>query len=304
MHLNSSFELKLVNDQLNEHLNDQLKDQLEIQFHRASDSILPWSEEVLRSSQIVSTRLPNELWVCSSGGIDSEIVCTALLKNNIKFKVLSLAHTKGTNSRDIAYAKRWCNLNQVEHRIEDFSPDDFFTIYIPQKIQEGLILPCPFRYFQIHLMERVEALGGSAILGGGEQLYQLNPLSQKVELEFDVGHLRVLSFAGQRHLPFFFFSTPELFLAYMKWPVVQFALHSQNFFNHKQNSYLLKRLVYQQNFPDLESREKLDGWEAVAIAFAISRSRLQKLNTCKVLYVETTEIFNQLTSQSPSKTGR
>ena len=215
-----------------------------------------------------ASRLNKPIWVCFSGGIDSEVVCESLYRQGIHFRALTLQHTAGTNAYDIAYAKRWCKAHQVEQKIVPIDMEKFIRSDIDTYVKEGYVANYPFRYLQVYLLETVENMGGLAILGGGEQMYETVMVSgtPTAVLHFQAGYAAPLEWCRRTkvlHEPYFFFRTPELIDAYMKHPIVSRALEYPETFQHKANSYLLKRLVYQSSWPTMETRHKYDGFEKV-----------------------------------------
>jgi len=239
-------------------------------FPCARESI-SWKKEL----ELVAVSIANEagsrpITVCSSGGIDSELVCRILYDLGIHFSVLTLEHLAGTNARDISYAKAWCKAHGVEQRIVHLDMPDFFNNGIERYIREGYLAGNVFRYFQLFLLETVESMGGYAVLGGGEQQYHI-PDSESSEekdtyIEFESGFTAPLQWMQKNessHCPYFFYGTPEATLAYLRIPIVNFAVRNPEMFRHKLNRHIFKRLVCHSVWPDLVSREKLNGYEEI-----------------------------------------
>lgn len=268
---------------------------LQLTFGSVTRSPMDWNLEVERSVLEVANRATKPIWICSSGGIDSELICDLMLRAKVPFKVLTVQHKSGSNSGDVKWAFDWCKVNGVEQRIVSFDPVSFFSNYIPEKLKAGYYSPCPFRFFQLFLLEQIERLDGFGIIGVGEQRYFYNQSADEAYLDLDSGLYWVQEFAGDRHVPFFFYGTPEMMAAYMESPFVKAALEFPKSLAHKENIFLLKRIVYQAYYPHLKSREKLDGWENVALAFAVARSRLQAQANGRTQYFEV--LASELTKQ-------
>lgn len=273
---------------------------LALRFRPASRPTESFKKEIELAASRIAKIAQKPIWVCLSGGIDSELICEAFHNLKVPFKVLTVAHQSGTNENDIVWAKKWCEAHAVEQKILTFDADAFFADYVPRKLAEGFYSPCPFRFFQLYLMEHIDSLGGFGVLGVGEQRYFLNETSKEAFLDLDSGLHWVQKYAGDRHVPFFFYSTPEIMLAYMETPQVDTTLRHPEILAHKENVFLLKRMVYQTYFPHLKTRDKLDGWEGVALEFAIARSRLQKQANGRPQYFQITarELENQLRGRS------
>ncbi|MDR3570916.1 MAG: hypothetical protein P4L81_01815 [Candidatus Pacebacteria bacterium] len=231
-----------------------------------------WKKEL----QTIATSIVNEagsrpIIVCSSGGIDSEVICRILFDLGIHFSVLTVAHAAGTNERDIWYAKNWCQAHAVTQKIVTVDMEDFFQHRIETYVQEGYVAGNVFRYFQLFLLETVENMGGYAVLGGGEQLYHLAD-SEPAEaadtyIKFDSGFTAPLHWMQRHkttHRPYFYYSMSEAVLAYLQIPIIDFAVRHPELFRHHSNKHLLKQLVINYHWPDILSRIKLNGYELIA----------------------------------------
>jgi hypothetical protein len=262
---------------------------LALSFASTTRPLQSWDKEVeLTAKQIQSSAGAKPIWVCLSGGIDSELICHIFFELKIPFQVLTIQHANGSNEDDINWAKEWCRAKKVRQEIVSFDTDKFFSDYIPEKLKTDFYSPCPFRFFQLFLMETVEKLGGFAVLGVGEQRFFFDEKNSEAYLDLDSGLYSVQKYAGDRHAPFFFYSNPEIMLSYVDTPLVRATLENPEILIHKENIFLLKRMVYQTFFPHLKTRNKLDGWENVALQFAVSRSRLQKLGADRTQYFRVT----------------
>ncbi|CAN5407271.1 hypothetical protein BH10BDE1_BH10BDE1_30780 [soil metagenome] len=244
-----------------------------------------WPDEVERTARYIQSVAKKPIWVCLSGGIDSELICHIFLTLKISFKVLTIDHANGSNRADTVWAKDWCKSNGVHQEIVTFDTDLFFSTYIPEKLKTGFYSPCPFRFFQLYLMETVERFDGFAVLGVGEQRFYFDEKTREAFLDLDTGLESVQKYAGDRHVPFFFYATPGIMLSYIESPQVRVTLEHPEILAHKENIFLLKRMVYQTYYPHLKTREKLDGWENVALEFAVARSRLQKFGAERTRYI-------------------
>ena len=230
-----------------------------------------WKEEIYAAARVIANRANKPIWVCSSGDLDSEIVCRAFFDQGIHFSVLTIEHATGTNHRDIKYAIEWCRVRGVRQKIVKVDMQIFFTkevdVYADRYVAEH-----PFRYFQIKLMEIVEEMGGYAVLAGGEQVYVVDQsestiMQEDVSLLCTVGTIAPIEWYKDRtteHEPHFYFRTPELCLSFMRLPLVAFALNNpESVFRHSANAHTFKRLVYQSIWTDIEIRYKSDGFEKI-----------------------------------------
>jgi hypothetical protein len=244
-----------------------------------------WKEEVYAAACSIAQRTKKPIWVCYSGGIDSEVACQAFYDQKIPFSVLTLEHAGRTNARDIAHAVRWCRARNVFQKIVTIDMPTFLTSDIEAYAKQYAAIH-PFRYLQIKLMELVEDMGGYAVLCSGEQLYQVDLTKphltrDDVYLPFSNGHALPLEWCKDNkteHEPYFHFSTPELCLSYTRLPLVSFVLNNpESLFRHKSNIYTFKRVVYQSIWTDLVSRCKDDGLSGdIKLLVDDSRTRLRE----------------------------
>lgn len=237
---------------------------------RASEPTLPWLDETHRAARLVAESTDKPLYLCMSGGIDSEVMAEAFLAEKIPFTALTLEYPFDLNQHDIVFAKSWCRQRQVPHKILPF---DLVKMMVEAKLaDEGYVTGNIFRYLQVALLEVVESLGGAAVLGAGELLYQA-PLDKAaltiddVTIELDTGMTVAAEWCKRNnllhHTPFFFYSTPELPRAWMRLPHVKFSLEHPEIYKHRTNRNGYKIIMYRSMFPQQAPRNKFNGFENV-----------------------------------------
>lgn len=244
-----------------------------------------WKEEVYAAARMIADKAKGKpLWVCSSGGIDSEIACRAFFDQGIHFSVLTLEHEGGTNQHDIRFAVDWCRKRGVKHKIVKIDMPAFLT-QDTGRYMERYPAYHPFRYIQIRLMELVEEMGGYAVLGGGEQVYNVD--AKKASLTHDdvylllttgnIAPLEWLKNTNVEHEPYFYFSTPEVCLSFMRIPLVSFMLSNPDpILRHKVNTYILKKIVFLSYWPDITTRVKSTGLERIASLVDATSRRMKE----------------------------
>ncbi len=254
-----------------------------LRFNPCTREPVGWKEELYAAARAVASRTTKPLWVCSSGGIDSEVACNAFHDQKIPFSVLTLDYGNDANLHDIQYAVRWCEERGVTQKIVRLDIEEFIGSGL--RAYERYPAVHPFRYIQIRLMELVEEMGGYAVLCSGEQIYHVDltkPVITRKDLflPFSNGNVVPLEWCKDNemsHEPYFHFSTPELCLSYLRLPLVSFALDNPELvFRHWSNAYTFKRIVYQSIWTDLAVRYKRDGYEKVRPLIDASRERLKK----------------------------
>jgi hypothetical protein len=132
-------------------------------------------------------------------------------------------------------------------------------------------------------MSIVESIGGFAILAGGEQLYEVEASKRVLTaadpyLKVDISYTTPLEWCRRnqvRHEPFFYFSTPEIMLAWLRIPLVNFVLNNPDFFRHPTNKHALKNSVIRYHFPQQHWRNKYTGFEQVLNLARMVQARLE-----------------------------
>jgi hypothetical protein len=252
-----------------------------VKFSRCKSEPAPWDQEIRKAAIGLANASTKPIWICLSGGIDSEAVCELFSELKIPFNVLTLAFEGDANGHDIKYAREWCSRKRVNQKIVPFNIERFAET-IPERLNNGYLADHLFRYYQIHLLELVEEMGGFAILGGGEQLYELNgdpPAFNNVALNFDVGFCMTLEWCKRnhtRHEPYFYLSRPEIVLSWLRIPLVEFCLNNPDVLVHPQNKYVLKVMAMRMFFRQQVWRPKYNGFENVEHVRHRVRAQLRK----------------------------
>src|ERR1041385_5473483 len=96
-----------------------------IRFDRCKRNPSAWKEEVYAAARDIAEKTAKPIWVCSSGGLDSEIACRAFYEQNIPFSVLTLEYEGGSNGHDIRFATRWFETHNVKQKIVNIDMQKF-----------------------------------------------------------------------------------------------------------------------------------------------------------------------------------
>jgi hypothetical protein len=257
-------------------------EQFWIRFRNSAREPQSWKDELFAAARAVKSKTTKPLWICASGGIDSDVVCRAFYEQGLHFSVLTFSYGP-SNAADVRFIGEWCAVRHVPHDIVPLDPHVFFAQDIPRLSRDyGAIHP--FRYLQLRLLEEVERRGGYGVLGSDDQLYRVSKRvvdisPQDVYLSLSTGTVtpfRWCSDHGTEHEPYFQFATPELVLAYHRHPLNRFALeHPELVYPHRTNTHLLKKIIYQATWPDLAPRVTSDGFAGVRGEFEAARTELR-----------------------------
>lgn len=244
---------------------------LSVRFQPCTREPLSWKEELYAAARDVASRATKPLWLCASGGTDSEVMLHAFFDQGINFSVLTLEHTGSTNEHDIRRARAWCRKYAVHQKIVPLDISVFFEKEIPAYIADGYASYQLLRYIQLKLMETAEELGGFAVIAAGRQHYRVaagtdNPVPNDVFLEFTSGHAVPLEWCKRHaasHEPYFMYRTPELCLSYPRIPLIRFALDNPDMLKQPLSAITFKRLVMLHNWPALRARTRFHGFEKI-----------------------------------------
>jgi len=273
-------------------------------FSRCERTPLSWMEELEKAALSIAESTAKPIWICSSGGVDSETVCEIFLKLKLPFNVLTIEFVDGKNAHDVVYAKQWCQQNNVHQKLYTMDIFDFVKNELDHYVRDGYSAVELFRYMMIKQMAIVEDMGGFAVLAGGEQLYEIDA-SKKIltaadpYLNVDISYTTPLEWCRRnnlQHEPFFYFSTPEIMLAWLQIPLIDFVLKNPDFFRHPTNKHALKNSVIRYHFPQQQWRNKYTGFEQVLNLAKMVKARLGDHFGARIrkspLYV--TELLQQL----------
>ena len=239
---------------------------------------LSWIEETRLAARKIADSTTKPIWLCSSGGIDSEVMCEAFYAEKIPFSILTLSHNNGQktiNDHDISYATAWCNNHGVKQKVVSVNLVKEVINRTPDYVTGQV-----FRYLQIRVLQEVENLGGFGVLGGGEQLYYVDEPILDPYLLMHTGYTVPLEWCkdnGLQHEPYFYFSTSEMVQAWLNNPIVNFALTNPEFFRHPVNKLSLKIITIRSLFPNQDARRKFDGFEKVKDLQTEANNRLLKV---------------------------
>lgn len=166
------------------------------------------------TAKCISQNFKN-LYVAMGGGLDSEFVGTVLLRNNIPFRPV-VAYLKNSNNLDFHHALDWCDKNNIEPTVIEYTLDD------PRLLKQAMSMSKTYGFGKTRMvipmavLEYIDSQGGSALTGDpclgspdlDENFYQ--GIGNKFEfwpVEF------ISSIFKPNHPGGFFFYTPEIVLA-------------------------------------------------------------------------------------------
>ena len=237
---------------------------LNIAFKKVARPVESWDEEIVTNAKYIRSQTDKPIVVALSGGIDSEVVCRAFLKAEIDFTVLTVRYKDKINQHDFVYAENFCKKFNIK---QTFVEVDRFVLYgkeVENCISQGYIANNIFRYLQLFLLKTIDAMGGCAVLGGGEHLYK--HVNGMVNLRYPEDFLMVLEWIKNNntlHFPYFFQTTPEIMASYLDHELVKLLTANPKYYHCPEYHGFSpeKILIYHAAFPDMERRRKFNGFE-------------------------------------------
>lgn len=239
-----------------------------VTFNPITQPVMNWKEEVYRSARLISTMTDRPIYVCMSGGIDSEVAALAFLEQGIPFTAITLRHIQHTNDHEVAYVIDWCHRHKVPLKFIPIDLTDFFVrkidTYIEQGYLGGTISYSIYTY--MYMMEIIHELGGSAVMGMGEPV--IRNINGEMRMEVIPYRHTLLRYmernSDQLHFPWFFLLTPEILASYFQEPLVKMFVDDPSYYASQIPDgiqSLEKAIVYHRYFPDMYRRHKGTGWE-------------------------------------------
>jgi hypothetical protein len=249
-------------------------DRFKIWYSPCERESLSWTEEIKIAADIIAQSTNKDIWVCMSGGVDSEIVARTLKNNNIPFRALIARFLDELNLHDIGFAIEYCQANNIDYKIIDFDIIEFLQQGYKTYMNQNLVSNNVFRYYAIELLQQIENMDGYAILGGksaGLELQQkriadIDLNNDPVCDTYDIGSLAPLEWCRKNNLDhsvFFYQTTSEIHHAYLKDPVSQLLINNPHMLRSGWTGMPAKTLMIRGHFPELKPRIKYHGFEKI-----------------------------------------
>ena len=249
------------------HVDEQNKT-ADVKFYKTSRPVMPWRDELLNAARHIRNSTDRPLYLCLSGGIDSEVMARAFVEAGIKFEALTMRHMQYTNDHEVAYATEFCRKYNIKLHYLPIDLTEFFVNIIPDYIAKGYNggVTTFSVYTYLYMIEAIYKMGGSAVIGMGEPV--LRNIEGNVFMEFILYRYNTYKFLMDNpehtHFPWFFLQTPELLAAYFNEPLVKLLTSDPSYYEAKFPIWLQsleKSIVYHKHFPEMRRRGKGTGWE-------------------------------------------
>lgn len=242
-----------------------LGNEFSMTFRPIEGPILSWKEELLQTARnIQEFAAGRPIILCMSGGVDGECMALSFLEAKIPFQVMICEHYAETNLHDTVSAREFCGRTNLEPIIFKIDHVEFFTNGVDRYIEQGYKSVKLFRYFQLLLLEKVSALGGCAVLGGGDQMYYRH--SDQVVLKYSLDFINSVEWCknnNEIHFPYFYKQNSNVFAAYMQIDLINFLLDKPHYFQDGWSIAAEKPMIYRSVWSSLKKRRKFTGFEKI-----------------------------------------
>ena len=219
--------------------------------------------ECINAIRDIRNKTNKTLYFLYSGGIDSEMMCNAVLLSKISNFEILIADYDNNNSHDLEYAKLWCENNNITPHIFKIDVLQFWSSDEFKNITKTINCSSPQFPVYMKVMEYVNNLSGVPILGSGECYLENDHLLGLVmfERELVASLYRFLDANGLDGIPGFFQYSPELMLSWLQNPLVEKMLRLLPVGQNSLTS--IKYVGYKQYCSDMTKRPKYTGFEKI-----------------------------------------
>jgi hypothetical protein len=225
------------------------EDKFWFEFGRCEREPLDFREECLIAAKLMYEATEKTLVIHLSGGIDGEIICLALLKQNLPFEVCVWKYNDDINKHDIDYAFKFCNTHNIKCNVLEIDVLKFLKQDVYERYNSKFF--CPF-WFTNLCKWAIEQLDGYHVFGDGNLYFNHDPLgihsvkkpvyipptpfhpsnyisppvleAKTYKTLVEAQHGETTSFLesiGKEGCQGFFHYTPELLLSYIRDPMIQ-----------------------------------------------------------------------------------
>ncbi len=213
--------------------------------------------EMTAAVRRIADNTTKPIYVAMSGGIDSELIAIAMLKEKVEFKPVIVEFNKKLNNMDIVFAFEFCKRHQLTPEIINLD----INAFIENCIHTPYILANCSHLLQMHIMHHIHTMGGIAVIGVGEQRYKR--VDGQITIPVPLERIAVTHFMHAEQVEgvsAFYCYTPELMLSLLQ----EAKLLGFDFIGYL--SHNIKEAIYRKYWPDLTPRMKLAGFEYVSLA--------------------------------------
>lgn len=256
-------------------LRTKLYDRFWVSQDRCTQAPGTLRDECIRAAKLIGQKYQDQtIWICFSGGTDSEVLLQSFMFAGVPFKIAIMEFTGGYNKHDIVYATEFCDRHSLPYTI--FPVDLDLFISSGQYLEYGIKYQCK-EIAIIMMMKLFDLLDGVPILGGEslvhkrynhEKMLTDDPTHteycwyHKFRENNDSATMKYAVANNKTIISEFFSYTPELLLSFLQDPIVSDICNNRVF--GKVSLLSSKFKIYGQHFL-LQARPKYHGYETIRL---------------------------------------
>ncbi len=230
--------------------------------------------EISNAVKKIAAAATKPIYVAMSGGIDSEMVARAMLKEKIPFTPLILQYEKSYNKMDIIYAFEFCKQRNITPEIVPFEIIKFFR----DCVNTPYILNNCAHIMHMQIMRIAASLGGMAVIGVGEQRYEKS--NGEIYIPVPQERIAVTHFMHAENVEgvsAFYCYTPEMMYSLL------LEAKAHGFEGMERFAHNIKDGIYRKYWPDMVKRPKYSGFELVEDSRIEAQQLLQRKYASKLV---------------------
>lgn len=251
-------------------------DEFFVRYGRCEQEPLDFKSECTNAAREIFRSRQKPLYLCLSGGVDSEVMCEAFRMAGVPFKIIIARFNQNLNEHDYSWAVRYCQKHGLDFQFYDLDALLFFESTEYHWMLRSTGCGYPMLATAMKLMQHVARdLRGVPILGSAEcQLKRIGRQWVLIEPEPIQSLYRYLSFNGYDGIPGFFQWNPEVMLAFLRDPLLQKIVENSEI--GVVSSLKIKGVIYNRYF-GIEPRPKFRGYEKFEELIIKKRSELRRI---------------------------
>jgi hypothetical protein len=202
-----------------------------------------------------------DLWLCLSGGVDSEIMAHSFLNLQVPIRAAILRLKNDLNLHDISWTIPFCDLHNIKYEIFDLDFEDF--VHSGEMLHYADRSKCisPHIPPAMKLIDLIAKKGGYSVLGSAECYLEWFEgrwvMYEREKIASLYRHLLATKTPSQVG---FFQWNPEMMLAFLRHPVVRQLV--RGYIPGVGNTARIKHQIYSAYWP-IVKRPKYTGFELV-----------------------------------------
>jgi len=248
-----------------------------VELSSPSRPVGTYYQEAVKAAEMIWAQRQGPLYVCYSGGLDSEFVLSLFL--SLGMNITPVIMRTQYNDPDTKYAFKYCQDRNIEPKVVDLDFDKF--VESGKIVDIALQMKCSAYQIPTN-MWLCSQLDGTVLTGNDPpHLSNKNNVWYMDEDEWNHTQFTYFKENNIHGTPFFLHYTPEMVLSFLLDPTIHRL--ANNMIPGKLGTNSTKVFVYNNNDGafELENRQKLHGYEDVESAQIYKHPNIKLINGLK-----------------------